>query len=936
MDEYFHPSRLFRTPLEDDEIIRASKNPSFYSNLQKELRSLFDEHQHLLQRRVNLPVKEIAEEDSDTNGDLVSKHPSFLFDTAVIKSSTKPPQKTGSRDAQSQFWAGITRFVDNSESKLYTRLLDVRQKLLYEIEYLKTSAITDDFEKLQYGSEENHGEDLEEVKAGFEGEASQTLEAGQADETSEDESSDAGSESNDAESESNEAEPKSNEASGRDNEPAKEGENAKDGEHEPRWITIHRVYCTERSWRSAHEHHENISLYLDRPVIDLNEKRTVSGYYDPFSYRKSSRYAGTLDPKGKCPIPDIQDYLKRHENIAFILYKDYHCQEYVSSVPNAVLFGSSLSPEVDLPPPRCVREEIVLASDEMKTAMAVLSSAIPEGSQKHWWSSDKMQEPYLLLYHYLDMVKETLSSMVGAGALADSQVDCAKLMMGFIDEHLKPQFDAASSLMERGLITQAHLSKLFLPEQVLVAKDDNYYAGYMCSRVTAKDYPSFEETKNSLNELKVEYSPSKSGISLKVASWKFDGQFRLETEDIALVWPEGSPIVRIKDLSIYPMKYDEDGAEEILKARAEKFWMCRRRSYICYESQDKNVAPDVKPRFMIDYETYRELHPDADVFSGDSRDDIGEEDMDKDEPPGRGLEYLFPVYIDGFAIQDKKWRRLLIDRVSLIKWNEDAFKRLVLGDESKELIQALIEVHMSSKRSADMIEGKGNGLLVLLHGPPGTGKTLTAESVAELVKRPLYRVTCGDIGTDAEGVEAYLESVLYIGKIWGCVILLDEADVFLEERSLADLQRNALVSVFLRVLEYYDGILILTSNRVGTFDEAFRSRIKLALHYNTLSRAERKKVWRNFFKTLREVQDQDVNYDDLDDHLDDLAEFDLNGREIRNAISTASELALFRKQQLKYHHLRHVIRIGAEFEKYLDKTRGETAEERMIDLGVRS
>lgn len=53
------------------------------------------------------------------------------------------------------------------------------------------------------------------------------------------------------------------------------------------------------------------------------------------------------------------------------------------------------------------------------------------------------------------------------------------------------------------------------------------------------------------------------------------------------------------------------------------------------------------------------------------------------------------------------------------------------------------------------------------------------------------------------------------------VVILDEADVFLEERGLADLQRNALVSVFLRCLEYYDGILILTSNRIGTFDEAF-------------------------------------------------------------------------------------------------------------------
>jgi len=48
------------------------------------------------------------------------------------------------------------------------------------------------------------------------------------------------------------------------------------------------------------------------------------------------------------------------------------------------------------------------------------------------------------------------------------------------------------------------------------------------------------------------------------------------------------------------------------------------------------------------------------------------------------------------------------------------------------------------------------------------------------------------------------------------VVLLDEADVFLVERDMKDLKRYALVSVFLRALEDYDGILILTSNRIGT------------------------------------------------------------------------------------------------------------------------
>lgn len=100
------------------------------------------------------------------------------------------------------------------------------------------------------------------------------------------------------------------------------------------------------------------------------------------------------------------------------------------------------------------------------------------------------------------------------------------------------------------------------------------------------------------------------------------------------------------------------------------------------------------------------------------------------------------------------------------------------------------------------------------------------------------------------------------------------------------MQRNALVSVFLRVLEYYEGIMVLTSNRVGTFDEAFKSRIQLALHYENLTRTQRRAIWDNFFKRLDEIEKYSVDTDDLRQHLDEFAAHDMNGRQIRNSIIT--------------------------------------------------
>lgn len=261
-------------------------------------------------------------------------------------------------------------------------------------------------------------------------------------------------------------------------------------------------------------------------------------------------------------------------------------------------------------------------------------------------------------------------------------------------------------------------------------------------------------------------------------------------------------------------------------------------------------------------------------------------------------------------------------------WNDQAFNSLVADEDMKMLILALVTNQIDAKRGTDVIDNKGNGLIMLLHGSPGTGKTFTAESVAEIAKKPLYSVTCGDIGTNPAEVEKYLESVFHLGKIWDCVVLLDEAEVFLEQRTLQDLQRNALVSVFLRALEYYDGILILTTNRVGTFDEAFKSRIQLALRYERLEAYQRKQIWKNFLERLKRIGEEDsIDFDDISLHIDELTKHPMNGRQIRNTITTARQLAKFMGKKMEFSHLQRTIAITNKFNKYLADVREADVEE---------
>ena len=152
------------------------------------------------------------------------------------------------------------------------------------------------------------------------------------------------------------------------------------------------------------------------------------------------------------------------------------------------------------------------------------------------------------------------------------------------------------------------------------------------------------------------------------------------------------------------------------------------------------------------------------------------------------------------------------------------------------------------------------------------------------MQKPLYCVTSGELGTNVTRAEENLGQIFELAQTWKAVLLIDEADVFLAKRTGTEIERNAFVSIFLRTLEYYQGIMILTTNRHEDFDEAFESRIHLPILYDLPDTQQRITIWRNLFN-----KSPDQYFDD--EMIRRLAErYETNGRAINNLFSTALAL----------------------------------------------
>ena len=448
------------------------------------------------------------------------------------------------------------------------------------------------------------------------------------------------------------------------------------------------------------------------------------------------------------------------------------------------------------------------------------------------------------------------------------------------------------------------------------------------------------------------------GLDLQMEYVDFDGE-RMGNRDAATTLDAFVGTMKVLDLNAYPIEFhkEQDKIKRELIERGRKWeelagMQFRNYNGVALAGDGKRFS--VSGRVVIDAKTYHRMNPDHTFRVHDFRTpgenspkrllastlppppgiyddfrltngvrsirkmsetlDLGNKDK-PDIPPLTEEQCMITTSLArGFSFSEKEFFDFFIDKLQPVDWNPNCFDELVLPKTQKELVKALVATHVQdSFKFDDIVKGKGKGLILVLHGPPGVGKTLTAETVAEYCKRPLYAVSSGDLGTYSSALDKSLGRITDLASTFKAVLLIDEADVFLERRSLHDLSRNSLVSIFLRELEHYEGILFLTTNRVETFDEAFKSRIHVPLKYEDLTSDSRKKIWRNFL--TRFTKDEL----DLDEKgYESLAEAKINGRQIKNVVRTAKSLAQFNEEKLDLKKLKQAIQIQKEFEDKMD------------------
>ncbi|KAK9847085.1 AAA+ ATPase domain [Penicillium brevicompactum] len=527
---------------------------------------------------------------------------------------------------------------------------------------------------------------------------------------------------------------------------------------------------------------------------------------------------------------------------------------------------------------------------------------------------DKPSIEQNFLFHFLPELDRCAENM---DSNSDHESAHAEHLLMLID-HLKLAYASTlqrlDSMLQHGHITFDLLWALFKPGCHIYTTCIGTKAPRCVVFDAGEEMTKNDETWLNLECRFLDYDGVKfgeAGIFLRVA--KFRGSKPIET------------------LEAFPLHHhpNHEQVEEDLIKRGQTFRglagshvrHCKGSAFLM--NKGKDIKVNINSRVAVDAALFHEMQPN---YSRPSLRDIGVNEKDsiavfdigamfmednerkKEKMRGDGVDAQKLSVADllvacptvcCFSFKEKMFLECAISALKDVDWSPESFDCLKIPSETKTILLSLAKTRLGMIPTVpfdDIIDGKGQGFNILLNGPPGVGKTFTVEATSEYFKLPLYSISAGELVVnhgDSNALEQQLETVFKIAKHFNAVLLLDEADAFMEQRTSYHDTHNRIVTIFLRKLEYYQGILFLTSNRGIQFDDAILSRIHLIIEPAIVEEHELRRL-----ETL-----------------------DLNGREIKNVAAIAHALAEADVNQVNYKYLKLAAESNKKFSKEFGRER---------------
>ncbi|KAI0479763.1 P-loop containing nucleoside triphosphate hydrolase protein [Xylaria cf. heliscus] len=528
-------------------------------------------------------------------------------------------------------------------------------------------------------------------------------------------------------------------------------------------------------------------------------------------------------------------------------------------------------------------------------------------------------EPYELLFHN----RKRISQVAEEGANREHTIRHVKLLLDFI-RHERPSTWEKLNELDSGNCRKIAFEDIWLiypPGITVFAKDPGGWRAYKVERV--------ESSSNSSGDVML--------IHCLYLDLNTTGKWLTPRREVLTVRGYSSELP-IGDLEVVPHWHfqRENSLSEKLTERGKKFWEYSRNvNHKEYYGQAWPRSSRQDPiKVVIDYvtsskhmnlvqDTLGRIHSsstcdiclgealglpsypieaphDLDVCTRVTRQTDGEAE-DSSKTAHSSLLFC-PSRMWAFSLKHKSWEPILPEDLGDVQPQDDALDELIMKAEDKKRLESALITYRKDqprKNNDGIARGSWGGFTILLYGNPGTGKTFTAECLAAKYGIPLYKITCADLGTDPDVLEDRLQDVCLRATNWKALLLLDEADMFIQARDKHNLREYAVVSTFLQHLDDSEALFFITSTRLDRLDQALDSRVTMPIHLPDISFEAQKTIWKSLIWRLENPSEsQEKTWEEFIkfdlEAAEDGAYTTMNGRQINACIMAA--LALARKE----------------------------------------